>query len=340
MLSACRMSVRPRVIVVGAGVIGMSVAVHLTERFGEGLSVTVVADKFTPDTTSDKAGGLIMPIDFADAEVDMRVQQWTRDTFEYFHTLLQSKEASDVELCLTPGYVLKRSESPDPWWKDLVFGFRHVDTNSTEAQVLHLPPSLPKVWGFTTYMMDCRKYLPFLMKRFQENGGLIEKRKIENLEELAGYDLIINCVGLAARSLVSDNLIKPVRGQGILVRAPWVKPFIISDAEGENMTYILPRANDILLGGTAQEDNWDQTPDPQTAREIRQRCEALVPSLANVEAVGGWAGLRPVRKKVRLEVERGGSVIHCYGHGGQGIVLHWGCALEVGRIVYSGCWRQ
>jgi D-amino-acid oxidase len=38
---------------------------------------------------------------------------------------------------------------------------------------------------------------------------------------------------------------------------------------------------------------------------------------------------------VRLEAEqRGGTrVVHCYGHGGAGVTLSWGCADEVVALV-------
>ena len=42
-------------------------------------------------------------------------------------------------------------------------------------------------------------------------------------------------------------------------------------------------------------------------------------------------GLRPVRPEVRLEVED--RTVHCYGHGGAGVTLSWGCADEVARLV-------
>ncbi len=35
-----------RVAVIGAGVIGLSVAVHLTEKLGSQVAVTVIADKY------------------------------------------------------------------------------------------------------------------------------------------------------------------------------------------------------------------------------------------------------------------------------------------------------
>jgi D-amino-acid oxidase len=45
-------------------------------------------------------------------------------------------------------------------------------------------------------------------------------------------------------------------------------------------------------------------------------------------------GLRPSRSAVRLE--RDGRVVHCYGHGGAGVTLSWGCADEVVELVGSG----
>jgi D-amino-acid oxidase len=57
-----------------------------------------------------------------------------------------------------------------------------------------------------------------------------------------------------------------------------------------------------------------------------------VPELAGAEVLGHRVGLRPVRPTVRLELEKlrtGHRVIHCYGHGGAGVTVSWGCAAEV-----------
>jgi D-amino-acid oxidase len=48
-------------------------------------------------------------------------------------------------------------------------------------------------------------------------------------------------------------------------------------------------------------------------------------------------GLRPVRPTVRLEAE--GHVVHCYGHGGAGVTLAWGCGLEVAALLRAGSQR-
>ena len=41
-------------------------------------------------------------------------------------------------------------------------------------------------------------------------------------------------------------------------------------------------------------------------------------------------GLRPGRTPLRLEIDnRDPNIIHCYGHGGSGVTIAWGCARDV-----------
>ena len=49
-----------RVAVVGAGIIGLSTAVHILES-QPGVTVTLIADKFSPQTTGDGSAGMWLP---------------------------------------------------------------------------------------------------------------------------------------------------------------------------------------------------------------------------------------------------------------------------------------
>lgn len=49
-----------RIAVVGAGVIGLSTAVCISQMV-PGCSITVISDKFSPDTTSNVAAGILIP---------------------------------------------------------------------------------------------------------------------------------------------------------------------------------------------------------------------------------------------------------------------------------------
>lgn len=55
--------------------------------------------------------------------------------------------------------------------------------------------------------------------RFRKAGGQVVKQKVNDLQELSsqGYDVIVNCSGLGAKSLVGDSQVYPVRGQVLKV---------------------------------------------------------------------------------------------------------------------------
>ena len=107
--------------------------------------------------------------------------------------------------------------------------------------------------------------------------------------------------------------------------------FHYDDTDPEGPTYVVPRSSDIVVGGTDVEGEWSRTPAPDVANAILRRALRLVPALAGAEVVGHKVGLRPARPTVRLE--RVGDVVHCYGHGGAGVTLSWGCADEVAGLL-------
>ena len=77
---------------------------------------------------------------------------------------------------------------------------------------------------------------------------------------------------------------------------------------------------------------WDRTPSTDTANAIVERCATVVPLLRDAEVLAHRVGLRPSRPEVRLDEQpghHGARIIHNYGHGGAGVSLAWGCALDV-----------
>jgi D-amino-acid oxidase len=170
---------------------------------------------------------------------------------------------------------------------------------------------------------------------------VLERREVTSLDE-AGRDapFVVNCTGLGARELVPDPDVRPVQGELVVVENPGIDEwFVAADAGASESTYVLPQPYGVVLGGTARDGVWDQTPDPATAAAIVRRCAAVHPELAEAPVLEHRVGLRPSRSVVRIEVERlpGGALcVHNYGHGGAGVTVAWGCAEEAAWWVVAG----
>lgn len=69
--------------------------------------------------------------------------------------------------------------------------------------------------GFNAVSFICEptKLLPYLQKKIEANGGQFIIKKIEDFEELSGYDVVVNCSGISSKILANDNKVDPIRGQ-------------------------------------------------------------------------------------------------------------------------------
>ncbi|XP_026157215.1 D-aspartate oxidase [Mastacembelus armatus] len=323
---------RVRVVVVGAGVIGFSTAVCITEALPF-CSVTLLAEKFSPDTTSDVAAGILFPPKFPDIPLQ-RQRGWFKDSFDHLLAIACSPHSPEAGVMLSSGCQIFKEPPVDkkPFWSESVIGFRLM----TDHELKRFPDH-KFGQAFTTIKCECSTYLPWLEQRFRKAGGQVEQRKVSSLEELSNsYNIIVNCSGLGSKVLVGDTQIYPVRGQVLKMEAPWLHHFI---REEEGKTYIYPGIYSVTVGGTKQEGDWRLQVDEGDTKSILERCCRLEPSLSKAKVLSKWVGLRPSRRNPRVERElvhmqgRRVPVVHNYGHGSGGVTLAWGTALDAVGLV-------
>ncbi|XP_028902724.1 D-aspartate oxidase isoform X2 [Ornithorhynchus anatinus] len=156
--------------VVGAGLIGLSTAVCISESIPK-CSVAVIADRFTPDTTSDVAAGMLIPHAYPGIPIS-RQKQWFRETFNYLLAISNSSEAADAGIRLISGWQIFRSLPTEetPFWADIVLGFHKM----TQAELTKFPQHVFGQ-GFTTLKCDSLFYLPWLMKRISKGIDFVHK---------------------------------------------------------------------------------------------------------------------------------------------------------------------
>jgi D-amino-acid oxidase len=353
-----------RILIVGAGVSGLTTGYVLSER---GHDVTVLAERDASDTPSVVAGALwewppavcghhndVKSLDrskpwcirsyerFSQFSLDPSSGVLMRKSHFYFHKAIEdSEEERSKMLDLVPhvsGFVR------DP---DLVFRNGINPNLGLVDAYAHLAP-----------IIDTDVYMQKLRHQLLQNGCQFVRRRLNSdLREtaadlLAEFDaaIIVNCAGLGARELASDPMF-PLRGALVrLVNDGKHMPSIIdahciandeSNAD-QNMIYVVPRGRDrLLLGGIAEPNEWDTNIDLTNCaavRDILERCRHFMPVLrrADLHVSPVIVGLRPGRQRnVRLDREPAHPVIHNYGHGGSGFSLSWGCAEEVADLVHA-----
>ncbi|HET6743265.1 MAG TPA: FAD-dependent oxidoreductase [Kribbella sp.] len=306
-----------RVIVVGAGVIGLSCAIRLAEG---GYEVAVFARDLPLETTSSVAAAIWYP--YLSAPED-RVAGWSRSTYEEFAKLAELEPS--VQLRHGREFLVDRT--PDPAWADVLPDLTRVGSP---------PAGFVDGWSFTTPVIDMPTYLPALVKRLEAAGGTLTRAALSALP--TGADLVVNCTGLGARLTAGDPTVTPVRGQVLTVEPCGLTEWLLADRSPEELTYVVPRQHDVVVGGTSLPGDWNLTVDPQTTSAILDRAAELVPQLRKAKIIRQRVGLRPARPAIRCELVRtrdGEPIIHCYGHGGSGVTVSWGCADEVFELARS-----
>ena len=309
-----------RATVVGGGVIGLSVA-H--EFASAGDEVTVVADADIAHSVSTVAAAVWFPY----LSSSPASGQWlTRSLARYRQIAVDDSAGVD----LRAGTVVERLPDLDRSWMPVVADAREA-TVLPEGALSGVRATVPVIASGT--------YGRWLTSRCRALGVRFEVRTVASIDRLAdAADLVVIATGLRGGELLGDDdTVDPVRGQVVRLENPGLTDWWIDNDNPAGMTYVVPRREDIVCGGTAQTGNTDLKIDSTTEREILERATALVPELAGLRIVSRAVGLRPARPTVRLERVTGHAVpvIACYGHGGSGVTLSWGCAEAVVALAAS-----
>jgi D-amino-acid oxidase len=307
-----------RITVVGAGVVGLTCAVRLAEA---GYAVDVLARELPLETTSAVAGGLWLPFL---AEPVEAVTRWSLLT----RSALQELAGHDAETGVVEreGYLLGPGRAR-PIWAEGLDEVRLTAVSGIGADG-HPGRFGKNGWHLRVPLVDMSTYLPYLVRRLEAAGATLTRLP---LTALPARGLVVNCTGLASRALAADPSVYPIRGQVIRMTNPGLSTWWSEESDPENLTYVLPHREHVVVGGTAERGDWSSDPDPVTSERVLSRAMDLVPQLRGATVLSHRVGLRPARPTVRLETVPGpeGTVVHCYGHGGSGVTLSWGCADDV-----------
>lgn len=326
---------RPRAIVLGGGVIGLTTGIVLREA---GVDAHILTERTSPDITSDRAAAFFHPYGFSTSG---ELRAWCSASYRLFAALESVPEAGVRQVRLREFH--REAPTAPPWWSSLVREFAQFDS-----------PPAPYAVEFRAMMptIDMRRYLPWLDDRFtRELGGTITTARLDDLDDarLREAAVIVNCTGLGARPLTGDPHLIGIRGQVLHVENTIaLTDCLLDDHDPIRPTYLVPFPDRIVLGGTAERHDHDERPNDDAIAAILARANELLVRAGHERLEGATlkemrrlAGIRPARLDgnghalVRVQREKrpdGRIIVHHYGHGGAGVTLSWGTAMTAAAL--------
>ncbi len=289
------------VVVIGGGIIGLSLAIALHKR---GVRVLVVERGEPGREASYAAAGML-----ADCPLEMPAALQTfaaasaRMYPEFVHEL-QDESGINIDL-RDQGTLLLTA--PEDLSSRPQFGAEHkLEVPLTELEpALALPET--SVFYLKERSVDPRALVAAAMKAAKHRGidissgttvtdfifsdGRVAGVITDKTKYPARY--VVNCAGAWSGSLTLHRLpTRPVKGQMLAVAS--AQPNLVRHVIRTPDVYLVPRTNGrILIGSTLEEAGFDKRTDASTIQRLHQAAIRLVPALKEALMLEAWAGLRP-----------------------------------------------
>jgi len=294
------------VIVVGGGIIGLSLSIALHKR---GLRVLVVERGEPGREASHAAAGML-----ADCTLETPAALQTLATAsarmypEFVHEL-QDESGVDVDLrddgtlLLAPPEHLSepcdfRAEHPLP----APLGELEPALDSEKIPANYLPAVYLKERS-----VDPRALVAAALKAAKHRGVdissgttvtdvLLSDGRVSGIStERTHYSAacVVNCAGAWAGSFSTHRFpTRPVKGQMLAVAG--ARHNVVRHVIRSPEVYLVPRSDGrILIGSTLEEAGFDKRTDADTIHRLHQAAIRMVPALGQARVLEAWAGLRP-----------------------------------------------
>ena len=280
-------------IIVGGGIIGLSLAVELHKRNLRAL----VVDRGEPGhEASSAAAGMLADSDFPPSSPIALLASASARMYPEFVHELEDESKMDCDL-RDQGTLLFHSHPP-------ANGARSLSAEELAQIEPALSGHLQSVFYIKERCVDPRKLTAAALQAVKHreidisSGSEVIEIVLEGgrasgvrtKQTTYGAAIVINCAGAWAGQIGPQPFpIRPMKGQ--LVSVVGVKlEHVIRTPE----IYLVPRSNgSIVIGSTVEDVGFDKRTDPSTIQRLHAAAIDLVPALKQARIHEAWAGLRP-----------------------------------------------
>ncbi|MCU1220627.1 MAG: Glycine oxidase ThiO [Candidatus Angelobacter sp.] len=277
------------VIVVGAGIIGVSLALELRER---GASLLVL-DRAEPGAeASSAAAGMLAP---ADPETPIALRELAKESARMFPAFVKKLESTgnmQVDFRRVGTIALLPDVSAPAEYRIL-----------SPAALEPLEPSL-RTAGHRAFFVQEDSVDPSLLMQAALAAArnlTIDIRGHSTVKDLRAHDgaveVLTEADTLAATSVVdcrgawAGAPVRPRKGQMLYIQP---QSGVLDHVLRTPDVYIVPRSSGkILVGATVEDVGFDKTVNPSAIQQLLNSAAKYLPPLASASITHSWAGLRP-----------------------------------------------
>lgn len=287
-------STNPDVILAGAGIIGLSLALELHHG---GLHVLILDCATAMAEASTAAAGMLAVNDPANPPALLPLSQLSAALYPTYLDRI-----ADLSSHVVPfqTHTTLQQDGPAP-------------TLTSAALQHHLAGHIPAGLRFSAIpelSLDPRQLAPALLAATRAARiPLLEHTPVlatvahpnsiavqtSNGPLTAPY--FVDCTG--AWAATPNSAVFPIKGQMLSVATPASDPLTVTVRTHE--LYLVPRtsgpnAGRIVIGATLEDAGFSKSIDPASIHDLHRRAADLFPALANAPILDQWAGLRPATR--------------------------------------------
>jgi glycine oxidase len=296
------------VIIVGGGIIGVSLSIALRKR---GAGVLVVERGEPGREASHAAGGMLVDCPLETAPPLQPLATASASMYPEFAHELEVESGMKVDLRDHGALVL-----PAPGHAREHLGLYPLPAPLAELEPALVNPSQPALY-LKERCVDPRALTAAAIKTAKNrsvdfsSGDPVTAMDFSD-DHIAGVTTaktsflapnVVNCAGawaaqIMARSITCGSIAapviptRPVKGQMLCLAMP--KRDLIRHVIRSPQAYLIPRSDGrLLVGATVEEAGFDKRTDPERIQKFYHAAIELVPELADARILEDWAGLRP-----------------------------------------------
>lgn len=280
----------PDVVIAGAGIIGVSLALELR---GRGASVLILERGEPGQEASSAAAGMLAAFAPETPELLKPLARESARIYPEFIHMVQNASGSSTDFRRQGTVALGKVQTAAPEYHEI-----------SEQALKQLEPSIVTN-GLPAHLVAEASVDPVLLMRavvkaaeragieIRSEAELVDARpRGEDIQAVTSHETIscralVNCCGAW-----SGMPVRPRKGQMLYVQPP--KSFQFERVVHAPDAYIVPRSSgNVLIGATVEDVGFDKTVEDLAIQTLHRAAVRFVPALASATIIQTWAGLRP-----------------------------------------------